>query len=145
MAGRNLKSSSGRLYVPASLAALLALASAGTAIASSGLVPCDDAITRSQELAATELHAANVNHEIDATVLAATPLVPANYPEAEAQAETALLPDYDESAAASSDESGPLERSENEDGKQPQIKARVPGMSDSDLARYKRNMYRRDI
>ncbi|MGB5257400.1 MAG: hypothetical protein WBN44_09130 [Woeseiaceae bacterium] len=146
MAGRYFKSSSGRAPVPASLTALLALASAGTASASTGLVPCDDTtIGNTRALAATRLHAANVNHEVESTALEPSTLIPTNYPDRESATESALLQGYDENAEASTDEFAPVGRAESEDSEQPLIKARVPGVSDSDLARYKRNMFRRDI
>ena len=147
MAGRYLKSSSGRLRV---LAALLALASAGTAIASSGLAPCGDAISDSRAIAANQLHATNVNHEVNAEELApapldtaTAPLIPAKYPEAETAAETTLLQVYEENDEATASEAAPARKSD--DDAKPLIKARVPGVSDGDLARYKRHMYRRDI
>ena len=136
MAGRYLKSSSGRLRV---LAALLALASAGTAIASSGLAPCGDAISDSRAIAANQLHATNVNHEVNAEELApapldtaTAPLIPAKYAEV-----------YEENDEATASEAAPARKSD--DDAKPLIKARVPGVSDGDLARYKRHMYRRDI
>ena len=150
MAGRYMNSLSGRLFVPTSLAALIALASAGTALASSGLVPCDDTVDRGQEIPTNQLHATRVNHEIDAKALApvdaaTTPLMPARYPETDAAADTALAQTDDENADVSADDSVSFERPAGSDDEQPLIRARVPGVSDGDLARYKRHMYRRDI
>lgn len=156
MAGRYSKFSSGRLFVPSLLAAQLALTSAGTAIAASGLAPCDDAIGGRHEVPASELHATNISHEVEAEALApaqldtsTTPVAAADYAktrtETDTTAETALLRVYDESTEASNDEASPVGRAEGNDDEQPLIKARMPGVSDGDLARYKRQMYRRDI
>lgn len=152
MAGRYLKSAYHGVAVPSALGALLALAASGTAVAASGLAPCDDSVAAIHDVPPGQLQATNVAHEAvpetDAPKglgRATPPLASANYMQSEAVAKAAPLPAYDQDAEAVTDEISPDEVSSGDDDNRPSIKARVPGVSDGDLARYKKHMLRRDI
>lgn len=68
--------------------------------------------------------------------------VPANYltPEVESALREALLEDLEKNRVPPADA-----ESASDDGGPTTIKARMPGLSDVELKRYKRQMYRRDI
>lgn len=148
MSGRYLTPNPGKTIAILAAGALLATWQA--TLASTDLQSArDDAASSSLEIPADQLLVANIGHEFDATTIvveqaeeskddigATKTLGPS--------AEAALRQVFDDSAEASADEPDE-EESEIDRGDQPLIKARVPGVSEDDLARYKRQMYRRDI
>lgn len=150
MARRYLTPISGRL-LGACLATWLLASSLGSAALASSSVPpsCEDEASIALKIPASQLLAADVSHEFDEknaadqrAVDGEDRIAPARFLTPEAKAalrrvfdetdETVAEPQADEEAAADSD-------------KPPMIKTRVPGITDGQLARYKRHMYRRDI
>ncbi len=110
---------------------------------------CNDAGKQSFEISGNELKVLEPARDIDASGIEIGrsdndpgALLPANY-----------LPLRDEAAlrerlaeTKKTEPDSPVADTPRADGsEQPSIKARVPGVSDDDLARYKRQMYRRDI
>ena len=119
------------------------------ALASSSVSPsCENTINALLETSAEELHAAEVSHDIDQTSQV-TPssrdgeddltTAPHLSPEAESVLRQ-VSEEHTEAAAESSEE-----QTATDSGNPPTIKARVPGVSEGDLERYKRHMLRRDI
>ena len=110
---------------------------------------CDDAGKRSLEMSGRELAVLDVGRDVDADGMEvgqsdgdADALLPTNY--LSPRAEAALRELLEDTKKASPD--SPVTDAPGVDvGEQPAMKARVPGVSDNDLARYKRQMYRRDI
>ncbi len=146
MAGRQSAPHPGHRFA-ACAALLLALAwHAGPAAASANTAEiCKDAAKRSLLIPGSELAALDVGTDstgIGRSDSHADALLPANYlsPRTEA-APRELSEDVKKPAPDSPIADAPRV----DDGEQPTIKARVPGVSDDDLARYKRQMYRRDI
>ncbi|MGB5490172.1 MAG: hypothetical protein WBM76_05030 [Woeseiaceae bacterium] len=148
MSGRYLTPSPGKTIAILAAGALLATWQA--TLASTDLQSArDDAASSSLEIPTDQLLVANIGHEFDATTIVveqaeeskddigATKILGPS-------AEAALRQVFDDSADASADEPDEQE-SAIDRGDQPLIKARVPGVSEDDLARYKRQMYRRDI
>lgn len=150
MAGRYLTPISGRFFGACTAAWLLASLPGSQALASSNVPPsCDDEASIALEIPASQLHVSDINREFEAKNAAGqrseedeSLVSPARFftPEAKATlqqafdkgTETVVEPTPDKEPVVESDE-------------QPTIKARVPGVSDGELARYKRHMYRRDI
>ncbi len=101
------------------------------------------------EISGSQLKAIKISHEIDASRAEtsksnndADALSPAKYLSPKAEAELRKVFEKSTKPAADS----PIAETRLADGdEQPAVKARVPGVSDNDLARYKRQMYRRDI
>lgn len=150
MSGRYLTPIPGRIFATFVAATTLAAWQAAPAFASSNVPPpCDDAKSTALEIPDNQLHATSVSHELDARSTASDradeskgPASPTRYltPEAEA-----TLREFFEDAPEAVDEP-PAGKDPVSDSKTlPAIKARVPGISEGDLARYKRHMYRRDI
>lgn len=116
----------------------LALASA-----TSTAPPCDES-NDALKISDSQLHALNVSHEVDTksavkkrTDESAKTRSSQRYLTSEVDA---ALREFVEN---SSDDAEVPAATESD--RQPAMKARVPGVSDGDLARYKRHMYRRDI
>lgn len=115
----------------------LALASA------TSTAPCDES-NDALKISDSQLHALNVSHEVDTksavkerTDESAKTRSSQRYLTSEVDA---ALREFVEN---SSDDAEVPAATESD--RQPAMKARVPGVSDGDLARYKRHMYRRDI
>lgn len=150
MAGRQSEPSPGHRFAACAAILLAAAWHAGPAAASANTPEmCDDAGKRSFEISGSELPLLGVGRDVDTDSMEigqsdgdADAVLPANYlsPRAEA-ALRELLEDTKKRAADSPVADAPRV----DGGEQPTIKARVPGVSDNDLARYKRQMYRRDI
>lgn len=150
MAGRYITHPVGRKCAASVVAWLLATMFVGTSAASSDVpADCDKARKIPLEIPASELHATNASHKFDVKHVAPEgsddieePLAPAHY--STPKIDVALRQVFENDA-----ETVPEQRDDPKpavgNDKQPAIKARVPGISDSDLARYKRHMYRRDI
>jgi hypothetical protein len=107
-------------------------------------------VSVSRDVPTRQLHAANVSHEFDAPRVVTeqadddkASLAPALL--VTPKVEAALLESYAESAEVTVAEPESDEDAVEDSYRQPAIKARVPGVSDSNLLRYKRLMYRRDI
>ncbi|MGI9237702.1 MAG: hypothetical protein ACR2QZ_09920 [Woeseiaceae bacterium] len=150
MAGRYLKHPMGRTGATYIAAFLLSAMFVGTAAASSNLpAECPKARKILLEIPASELHASTASHEFDVAPVPEVesdalqePVAPGHYPAPKIDA--ALRRVFDSDAETDPE---PLDDPKPAVGtdEQPAIKARVPGISDTDLARYKRHMYRRDI
>lgn len=150
MSGRYLTLTPGRIFAIFVAATALASWQAAPAFASSNVPPpCDDAKSTALEIPDNQLHATSVSHELDARSTASDredeskgPASPERYltPEAEA-----ALREFIEDAPKAVDQPPAGTDPVSDNKKLPAIKARVPGISEGDLARYKRHMYRRDI
>lgn len=150
MAGRYITRPAGRKYAASVAAWLLATTFGGASVASSNVsVDCDEARKMPLEIPTSKLHASNASHEFDIEAAVPEesdgieePLAPAHY--LTPKMDTGLRQVFEDNA-----ESVPEPRNDPKpavgDDDKPAIKARVPGISDTDLARYKRHMYRRDI
>ena len=123
---------------------------AGPAAASANTAEmCDDAGKHSLEISGSELKVLEPGRDIDGSGIEIggsdndpDALLPANY--LSPRDEAALRELLEETTKTAPD--SPVADTPRADGsEQPSIKARVPGVSDDDLARYKRQMYRRDI
>lgn len=150
MAGRQSEPDPGNRYVAYAAILLAAAWHAGPAAASTTSPEmCDDASKPSFEISGGELEVLNVGRDIDTDGIEirqsnsdADAVLPTNYLSPRDEAARGELPeDTKKPAPASPVADGPRVDS----SEQPAIKARVPGVSDDDLARYKRQMYRRDI
>lgn len=149
MAGRYLTRYSGRLYAVCVATWLLMVSHASPVFASSPPPTTDDAQDRdAPDVAAEQLHAlisADLESGIAADVGpddADDTLIPADYltPEAESAFRKLFGEDIETSPAPPAEVETVLE-----EGEPATIKARVPGLSNIELERYKRHMYRRDI
>lgn len=150
MAGRYISCPAGRKFAASVAAWLLATTFSGPSVASSNVpVNCDEDRRIPLEIPTSELHATNASHEFDVEAAVPEesdtieePLAPAHY--LTPKMDTALRQVFEDDAEAIPE---PRENPKPAVGndEQPAIKARVPGISDTDLARYKRHMYRRDI
>lgn len=130
----------GKTFAAGAALVLLVAWHAGPATASSNtLAMCDDVADVTLEIPATELKANIVNDAIDKkdvevvesatdsdTLSPTENLIP--------NVEAVLRKVFEESATHLADSDG-----------RPAMNTRVPGVSDDDLARYKRQMYRTDI
>jgi len=150
MAGRQLTPIQGNRFAAGAAILLMAVGHAGPALASANAPEiCDDASNPSFEISGSQLEAVNVNHEIDANGIETAKsssdsdaLSPTHY--LSPRAEAALRKVFEETTTPVAD--SPLaETPLADDDERPVVKTRVPGVSDNDLARYKRQMYRRDI
>jgi hypothetical protein len=149
MSGRYLTPNPGKTIAILAAGALLATWQATLASTDLQSARDDNTASSSLEIPTDQLLVANIGHEFDATTIVveqaeeskddigATKILGPS-------AEVALRQVFDDSAEASADEPDE-EESGIDRGDQPLIKARVPGVSEDDLARYKRQMYRRDI
>ena len=150
MAGQQVAPTVGKSYMTVVLVLLAAAWYAAPVFASaSSPKMCKDTASSTFEIPVTALDAMEVagdpqSDSIDANQpnndsneLPATRYVPAS-------TGTQLRGDRIDKAARDSDDPGTDSRVTDGD-KQSTVKTRVPGVSDDDLARYKRQMYRRDI
>ena len=150
MAGRYLTLFSARIFAVCTATLLLVLAHGSAAYASSNQPPAGDRQDANPpEVPADQLHAPIIDHEFSAEDTtdegvdnADAPFMPVNHmtPEAESALRKLFQDGIKERSEAPSDLETALEEDEPET-----IKARVPGISDGELERYKRHMYRRDI
>ena len=150
MAGRQLTPTQCNSFAAGAAILLMGAWNAGPAFASANSPEiCDDASTSSFEISGSQLEAINVNHEIDANGVEITKsnndddaLSPRHYlsPRAEGTLRKVLVETTTPVAEVPIAET-PLA----DDVERPAVKTRVPGVSDNDLVRYKRQMYRRDI
>jgi hypothetical protein len=140
MAARQPMPKQGRSFAAGAAILVLVAWHAEPATASSNMpVSCDDVAAVSFEVPASDLNAAVVNHEVDAKGIK----------DAESAEKTdALSPDHYLAPRVESvlrevfkDSATPIVDRD----KQPAMNTRVPGVSDDELARYKRQMYRTDI
>ena len=150
MAGRQSAPNPGHRFAACAAILLTVAWHAGPAAASANTPEmCDDVGQRSFKISGSELAVLDVGHDVDSNGSEvghpdgdAETLLPANY--LSPQAEAALRELREDTKKASPD--SPVADAPRVDGgEQPAMKARVPGVSDNDLARYKRQMYRRDI
>ncbi len=145
MAARQSVSKQGKSFAAGAAIVLLAAWHAEPAAASSNTpVSCDDVADASFEVLASDLKAAVVSHEVDAkgskdaeTAEEIDALSPDHY--LAPRVEAVLRKVFRDSATPIAD--APIVDSD----KRPGMNTRVPGVSDHELARYKRQMYRTDI
>jgi hypothetical protein len=148
MSGRYLTPNPGKTIAILAAGALLATWQA--TLASTDLQSArDEAASSSLKIPTDQLLAANIGHEFDAKSIVVEQAEESKDDVGATKflrpsAEAALRQVFDDSAEASADEPDE-EESALDRGDQPLIKARVPGVSEDDLARFKRQMYRRDI
>jgi len=150
MEGRQLMRTRGNHIAAGAAILLMAAWQTGPAFASTNSAEiCDDASASSFEVSGSQLEAINFSHEIDANGVEITKsnndadeLSPTHY--LTPRAEVALRKVFEKSSTPVAD-SPVAETPLADDDQQPAVKTRVPGVSDNDLARYKRHMYRRDI
>lgn len=124
---------------------LLATLNADVAIASSNApVRCDDVAELTLEIQVRDLNAQTLSHESDRKGLEikdsaneSDALSPTHY--LAPRAEAVLRKVFKETTTPASD--SPIAETD----KRPEMNTRVPGVSDDELARYKRHMYRKDI
>ena len=149
MAGRYLTPYSGRLYAVCVATWLLMVSHANPVFASSPPPTTDDAQDRdAPDVAAEQLHALIIADLESGIATEERPgdaddtLISADYltPEAESAFRKLFGEDIETSPAPPAEVETVLE-----EGEPATIKARVPGLSDIELERYKRHMYRRDI
>lgn len=147
MAARQSLPKQGRSFAAGAAIVLLAAWHAEPATASSNApVSCDDVAEVSFEVPASELKTAAVSHDVDAKGIESTDsaeeieaLSPDHY--LAPRVEAVLRKVFKDSATPIADT--PITDSNSD--KQPAMNTRVPGVSDHELARYKRQMYRTDI
>ncbi len=126
MAGRQANPKQGKNFAASVAIVLLAAWHANPASASSNTPAlCDDVADSALEIPAHKLQATIVTHDADAKRVE----------------EDATTPVDDEKAAETPIAESPIAAGE----KIPAMHARMPGISDDELARYKRRMYRTDI
>lgn len=126
MAGPQANPKRGKNFAAGAALVVLAAWHANPAIASSNTPAlCDDVADSALETPAHKLQAIIVNHEADAKRVEADTTTPVD----------------DEKAVETPIAEDPITAGE----KVPAMHARVPGVSDDELARYKRRMYRTDI
>lgn len=150
MAGQQLTRAQGNHFAASAAILLLAAWQTGPAFASANSAEiCDDASTPSFQVSGSQLEAINVSNAIDANGVEITKssndadeLAPTHY--LSPRAEAALRKVFEKTSTPFAD-SPVAETPLADDDQQPAVKTRVPGVSDNDLARYKRHMYRRDI
>ncbi len=100
---------------------------------------CDDHHQATLEIAATELVASPVSHEPETAVADETQPV---------SADRLLRPRFDATVReifTDDDDETDVDETERVTEDPAALRIRVPGVSDEDLARFKRRMYRRDI
>lgn len=150
MAGRQTAPNRGRLFSASTAMFLAAAWHAGPTFASaSSPEMCDSAEKPSLEISRNDLEVLKMGRD--------TAAVTANVKEPESDSDAYLPTNYltpragaalrqarEKPSAPASDIPLP-EIPRTADDQQPAIKARVPGVSDGDLVRFKRHMYRRDI
>lgn len=141
MAGRQATPRQGKAYaVSALLAVLVSAWYAGPAIASSNTLPaCDDVNDASLEIPVKELQVAVTGNkveadEVDAVESATEPDTLSTTRNPGSDHDAILHEVFEETTTRFS-----------ESDEWPAMNARVPGLSDDELARYKRQMYRTDI
>lgn len=150
MAGRNLTPISGRLIAACFATWLIALSHGSLALASANVPPsCDEESNNVLEIPASELLASNVSNELDDKNAALKISVSGEDRDDSARfltprAKSTLRQVFERNPAPAAAPRPDDEAAEDPD-KPPMIKARVPGVSDVELERYKRHMYRRDI
>lgn len=140
----------GKSFAAGAAIVLLAAWHAEPATASSNApISCDDVADVSFEVPASDLQTAVVSYEVEAksiedaeSVEEIDALSPDHY--LAPRVEAVLRKVFKESATPISD--SPVSDTPIADSdKQPAMNTRVPGVSDHELARYKRQMYRTDI
>lgn len=149
MAGRQIAPTRGKRFAAGAAILLMAAWHTGPSFASANSADiCEDASDPSFEISGSRLEAINFSHEIDASGAPtksnndADALTPAHYLSPKAEPELRKV--FEKSTIPIAD-SPVAETPLAEGDEQPAVKASVPGVSDNDLARYKRQMYRRDI
>lgn len=143
MAGRQSTPRQGNsVAASAAILVLAALSAAPMSASANTCSLCGDAAYRILEVPAAELQADTVSHDLDTkdvanpTAIVKT-LSPNHY--LTPRVEAALRKVF-------KDRNAPLADSEQaDDDEPPTMNTRVPGVSDRELARYKRQMYRTDI
>lgn len=150
MAGRQSTPQHGTIFAVKAALLLLAAWFAAPAMAAPHLeTRCDDVADASLDIPAHKLTADAVSHDVGAedgeTESANDVLTPSRYlaPQAEERVREAfedVAPPLAEAAPVSDDD---VDRADEE--ARPSVKSRLPGVSDSELARYRRQMYRIDI
>lgn len=150
MAGRQLMPIPGNRFAAGAAILLIAAWHTGPVLASVNAPKiCDEASNPSFEVSGSQFETINVSHEIDANDVEiaksksdADELPPTHY--LSPRAEAAFGKVFEETTKPVA-VSPIVETSLADDDEPPAVKTRVPGVSDNDLARYKRQMYRRDI
>ena len=150
MAGRQSAPISGKFFAAGAAMLLAAAWHAGPVLASANSPEmCGGADKPSLELSRDDLDVLNVGLEIaadrveiDQSESDGDSFLPANYLSPRAEA---LIRDAREKPMEGAPDRPLAETPRTDPDGQPTIKARVPGVSDGDLVRYKRHMYRRDI
>lgn len=145
MSGRQNTPTQGKLIAAGAAILLVAAWHTGPSFASANSADiCEDPSDPSFNLSGSVLDAINVSHEIDAS---GTPNTKSN-DDADALTSTHYLPPKAEARLRKIVEKSATPVAETpltKGDEQPAVKVSVPGASDNDLARYKRQMYRRDI
>jgi len=151
MAGRQSTLQQCTKFAAYTVALLLSAWFAPPAIAASNVeTRCDDVATATLEIPTHKLKAEIISHDADGADDAETDsendvLTPTHYlaPRAEASVREAFedaAPSVAEVVPASDDDADSAD-----DEELPGMKSRLPGVTDSELARYRRQMYRIDI
>ena len=146
MTGRQSMPGQGRYFAAAAAIALVVALHAGPAVAASSTpVKCDDIADITLDIAASDLKAHIVSHEIDAKGVENEKSVD----ESDALSSTHYLAPRVEAVLRKvfkKDTATPVaDRPIADSDKQPEMNTRIPGISDDELARHKRQMYRKDI
>jgi len=151
MAGRQSTPVQGTTSTASAVVLLLAACFAAPVIAAPNIdIRCDDVADATLEIPVHELKAEVVNHDVETDIADESEaesdvLKPAHYltPQAEARLQKAFedaSPPLATAKPASDDDVDTVDGDEF-----PGMNTRVPGVSDSELARYRRQMYRIDI
>ncbi|MGI9249419.1 MAG: hypothetical protein ACR2QI_10410 [Woeseiaceae bacterium] len=145
MAGRQSTLRQSKTFAAGAAIALLVALYASPALASSNASTiCNDVADASLEIAPGELLAKNVSQNIDTNGVEITEsasemetLSPTHY--LAPRVEAVLRKVFEDSATPLADSEQP------DEDDAPTMKSRLPGVSDDELSRYKRQMYRTDI
>ncbi len=151
MAGRQTAPGNGKVFAANAVTLLLAACFATPVIASPNVeIGCDDLADATLEIPVHKLNAEIVNHDLDARdgdrLDAAESLSPANHLTPRAAA--TLREAFSERARPLAEAATPAGDDGVDDSAReepPEMNTRVPGVTDSELARYRRQMYRIDI
>lgn len=148
MAGRQSATKQGNAFAANAVILLLAAWFAAPVTAAPNIeIGCEDVADATLEIPAHKLNAEIVNHDVDDQAIGSDSdvLTPAHYLTPQAQA--TLRKVFDDTARPLAELAPRNDDSVDDVAREelPDMNARVPGVTDSELARYRRQMYRSDI
>lgn len=148
MAGRQSATKQGNAFAANAVILLLAAWFAAPVTAAPNIeIGCEDVADATLEIPVHKLNAEIVNHDVDDQAIGSDSdvLTPAHYLTPQAQA--TLRKVFDDTARPLAELAPRNDDSVDDVAREelPDMNARVPGVTDSELARYRRQMYRSDI